>query len=301
MNTNEKQEWLCWLSTIITFTIFFIFWPMGNGMTEEVTPSQKVEDFLFEALNMENVTIAERPGISFENGLPGKTFCIDDKCDSTVMVTEDGAIILAYWRGFYHVEEKEYVQGKTRADAITEAQAFAFATPALEYLGYSSEREDYLMKKYNIINNSESNNALEGTRWFIKKYLTVDGVSYRGSPFLMILSAATGAIISISNTPPTLPENTMNIQVSYADARPAALNWINDNYYGSLTGDPESGTIVIAPNVNQFEIGKERTEALKTYYCWEVPFIWSDSMSNTQIEGVVWVNIETGVAVGAGL
>ena len=301
MKYNKKQDRLCKSSIIIGFTMLFVFFPICTGMPQELTPSQKVEEFLSEALNIENATIVERPGISFDKGLPGKTFCIDDNCDSTVMVTEDGAIILEYRRRFYHSEEKEYVQGKTRADAITETEAFAFATPVLEYLGYSSAREDYSLDIRNFINNCPRNNALEGTRWSIKKYFTVDGVSYRGATLFVRLSAATGTIISISNTPRVLPENSMNIQISFADARPVALNWIRDNYFGSLTGDAESGTIVIAPNVNQFEMLTKRTEALKTYYCWEVPFIWREPMTNKMEESVVWVNIETGEVVGAGI
>ncbi len=286
------------LRMAITLVLLFS-WAAG---AEESLAAQKAISFLSQVLNITAAAVIESPDISFETiGLPYKKITVN-ACHN-LWVAEDGSTVYSYSRRNRFTGED--VSGKTHADAISATDAFTAIIPLLAYLGLSTSQSDYEIAFSDI--GGETHNDLQGCTWGVRQTIHVNGVLCRSCIFLGRVSAASGAIFSFRYWPIIPQENTSTATISYAEARQTAINWLATQIYltgasPTLTGDENNGQQVIAPNINGFDISnllEEQTESTKTYYCWEVPFEWTERGDHT-VPGVVWIDVETGAVIGAG-
>ena len=296
---KRKNDLFGLLSTLVVFA-FFLLAPLYTGVAEESAAAQTARNFLSQVMNVTATLIVESPYVSYDIiGLPYKTLTADTCCD--VWVSEDGSAVYGYGKKSMFADED--TAGKTHADAISEAAAFAAMTPLLQYLDLSTTQSDYDIVFEDM--GGETENDLWGCVWIVHREMELNGIPCRTRVFTGLVSAASGAIFTFRNRPVIPPENTLNGDVTYAVARQATQSWLSAWPYFSaasptLAGDENEGVKVIAPQENHFApADDEQTAPTKTYYSWEVPFEWTE-WGDEQFEGVVWVNVETGEVVGAG-
>ena len=287
-------------STMLIFAMLFLAL-LHSGAVAESAEAQTAENFLAQIMNLSVSSIVESPDVSYDIiGLPYKTLTADGCCD--VWVSEDGSAVYGYGKKSMFADED--TDGKTHADAISEAAAFAAITPLLQYLDLSTIQSDYELVFEDM--GGETEDDLWGCVWIVHREMELNGIPCRTRLFTGLVSAASDTIFTFRHRPVIQPENTLSLDVSYAAARQAAQAWLAAEPYFTeaspllLDDDDDEGEQVIAPQQNFFAIDEEeQTSPTATYYSWEIPFEWTE-WGDAQFNGVVWVDVVTGEVVGAG-
>ncbi len=286
-------------SSVLVFVMLFLA-SLQGGATAESAAAQTAEDFLTQIMNLSVSSIVESPDVSYDIiGLPYKTLTAEGCCD--VWVSEDGSAVYGYGKKSMFADED--TDGKTHADAISEAAAFAAITPLLQYLNLSTAQSDYELVFEDM--GGETENDLWGCVWIVHREMELNGITCRTRLFTGLVSAASDTIFTFRHRPVIPPANTLSLDVTYAAARQAAQDWLAEEPYFTvaspiLLDDDGEGEQVIAPQQNFFAIDEEeQTSPTATYYSWEIPFEWTE-WGDAQFNGVVWVDVGTGAVVGAG-
>lgn len=291
----------CFLYQIALLFIAIAVAPMHISEAQELPIRQKAQEFLVQGLGITTSIIEEKAGVTNDIiGLPYKIVTADSTYD--VWVSEDASTVYGYAKKSMFSDEN--LDGKTVADAISEETAFSAIIPVLSYIGLSINKSDYQMLFSDMGSKDGDEDDLWGCVWRIYKEMKIDGKVCRFRGFNGVIAASSETIYTFRYRPVIYPENTLNDVITYIAARQSAASWLTTQpYFESavpiLSGDENAGIQVIAPEHNMFDNNiPEATDSVKTFYCWEVPFTWTESETE-QFEGVVWVNVETGDVIGA--
>lgn len=302
LQTKKEKNTMIRSNTVIEkiVLVFFMFVlsTISAVAEQESQVAESVRNFFTQTMRVTVTNLVEEPCISYRLiGLPYKEVKVDNSY--FVWVADVGGTIYSYTKKDMPNED---VINKTQEDAISASEAFTSILTLLDYFELPKKESDYQMIFQDM--GGETENDLDSCYWIIRRELNLDGIPCRMRSFVCFVSGASGTIFTFKYLPVIPPENTLIVTTTYAAARQAALNWLMESSVLSvreitLTGDENSGTQVVAPEENMFvdNMLQDQTEKTKTYYCWEVPFAWTQYEED--YNGYVWVNVETGEIVGA--
>jgi|GEM_PF-2190405 len=290
-------------SLILLVGVVFLYIP--NLLAEQPQSELVIRKFLHDIFNMEVNNIKIEPGeFCLSIGFPHKIVFINNTAH-TIEISLDDTKIYSFSENRWSSSETALVEGKGHQDAISETDAFTSAIPLLDYFGFSTQKHDYKMVfRDNAHKTTSSVEDLWGASWDIRKDLNFNGILCRGRYVLVIISAASGKIVSFLHKPVIEPQNTMNVEITYAAAQQVALAWLMTapHFTGkspTINTTNTQGEIVIAPkkDISQENTSCEDAEdAIVTYYCWEVDFNFLENEKSNP--GKIWVNVETGEVIG---
>ena len=202
------------------------------------------------------------------------------------------------------MNDEKGIQEKSKDEAISEEEAFKSVTRLLSYLKIDAKRSDFKSLMSDLDGMEENN--LVGVYWVFTLDFDLNDIPCRTCQLRCSVSAGTGKLSFFQYNPVTPPVNTKKKNVDNATIRANALAWLKkhsyfQNFFPRLVG-PEKGEgrLVIAPQWNMFEMDVEKRmqkKEMPLFYCQEEPFVWKE-YGNT-FEGVVWVDVSTGKAIGA--
>ncbi|NLV45115.1 MAG: hypothetical protein GXY07_11520 [Candidatus Hydrogenedentes bacterium] len=281
--------------------VIFIVWEFYtfSALAQQPTIEQTITGFFNTVFNIEVTKIVEKPGIKYYAiGLPYKYVVVNNKYTSYISV--DCLTIYHYSNSNWMTLEADSVRGKTHADRISEDEAFTSIVPLLAHFSCPTEKSSFeaVFRDTAVESNRED---LFGACWTFRREILHNGIPCRTRYFSISVSAASGNIIMFDNCTKILPLNTNNSQVSFTAAQQIAFAWLMAEPYfanKSPTIDTSNtqGQIVIAPKRNWVTDTDLLSEALTTYYSWEVLYTYIED--GQIIPTRIWINVETGEVVG---
>ena len=282
--------------------VALLFLSITRIWAEQSQSEQTIKTFFNDIITIKVNKMTIKSGIFCSSiGLPYRMISVNDGAYN-IRISLDGTTIYFFNQKGWSSSETDIVEGKGHADAISETNAFTFAIPLLNYLGFPTQKDDYkIVFCDNAYKTTSSVEDLWGASWLISKDLYSNGKRCRGRYLTVIISAASGKIVSFIHKPVIHPQNTMNVQVTYASAQQAALAWLTAAPYftgksPTINTSNTQGEVVIAQKEGSSQENTLCEDAISTYYCWEVNFDFIENEKSNP--GKIWVNVETGEVIG---
>lgn len=201
--------------------------------------------------------------------------------------------------------ESEELKPLTHDDAISMEAAWESTEGLLmaKSPGFAADDfEGYFLDHSTMYQNDD----LSGAFWSFKRTQDHDGFPCRLTRLDTQISAFNGEVVHYHYCPPLIPEKP-EILVSVTEAIASAKAYLEGHkYYSSeyiTILEVPHGRLreVIAPKYDGANGDDIPTRLENTRYCWEVPFLFEESHGDHALKGerYVWVDMETGIAIGS--
>lgn len=195
-------------------------------------------------------------------------------------------------------EDPEYARNLGHDRAFSAESAFRSAIRVLQYYGLSTQLRDYCRLFMDGINLGRQDD-LYGAEWRFYRVLSYKGMPCRGSMINIFVSAVDGRL-SLFNYRPVIAPEPCEFKVSQDQALVIAEKWCRSagRDIQELNVD-DVRQVIASPGFFAGPDGKitvDFSAPTKSFYCWEVPFVFSPG----SFPLLLWVRMDTGEVIGNG-